>query len=362
MCGLVGCISTYFFGYEIERFQHLALMATMRGKIGGGVVVIPVKQSAPPLIYRDETLSHVVLGNDFCSTVFKKDARHSVIMGHARAPTSGGWDLTDTHPHVHDHVIGMHNGTMKRVRNRTIANDECDSSLLFRHIADEGIDAAVQQSDGAYALTWIDTRAGTINFLRNADRPLYFGHYKDDIGIYYWSSEAEMLHYVLTREQLDEKRPPVIQTLPENQLISMRLSNSAEIRPVHIRQCKKSHLPVIVGGKATSNVPLTKEVVEARRSSFTSVPSSQQPTCLTEDGAPEHWETKVNNWVPAKDVIELLNKGCNACGTSATEEEFHKDNALVWYRPREFICQNCYENEPVAREYAHVELGYGARP
>jgi hypothetical protein len=51
---------------------------------------------------------------------------------------------------------------------------------------------------GAWALTWYDKLDGTLNFLRNDKRPLYYCYSEDKCTIA-WASELDMLSYALRR-------------------------------------------------------------------------------------------------------------------------------------------------------------------
>ncbi len=354
MCGLVGAISTWLSSGEVEIFQHLSLVTTFRGKIGAGVAIVPIKEKKDIEILRDEeTLAHIVLGPDFSRKTMNKDHKISVLMGHARAPTSGNWEIQHTHPHISGHIIGMHNGTFKKVRGIEIGKKDNDSQLLFEHIAQVGIEEAISQVEGPYALSWIDTRANTINFLRNDGRPLYFGHYKTDPNTLYWASEAYALQFVLRRENLDPKDDCIIKHLPVGQILSMRLRNSGEIKPIILKPLKASVPSVTTApNHGNSNLPAVIPFPNKHR------PVREAPAFMVEEneGKPV-WETKENCWFPMRRVEDFLKKGCQACNRAASLHDFWTMDKLVWYKPEEYVCDECYAKDDDVRDYVNRELG-----
>ncbi len=70
---------------------------------------------------------------------------------------------------------------------------------IFASIEQLGIGATVKMMtegrdshDGAWALTWYDKKDGTINFLRNKHRPLFYAYTKDFDRLF-WASEWRMI-------------------------------------------------------------------------------------------------------------------------------------------------------------------------
>jgi hypothetical protein len=161
-----------------------------------------------------------------------KKERNAIIMAHARFPTRGGVSLEETHPHVVDHIMGMHNGTLSKVNNKAVPKDASDSRLFFEEVAAKGIEVAVKKAEGAYALTWTDDKAGTISFLRNEHRPLFFGHYEHDTGTVLWASEAGMLEFVLSRHRGQNQGKVVIKGLAPDHMVSFPLSPRGMMKPV----------------------------------------------------------------------------------------------------------------------------------
>lgn len=202
MCGLAGAMSNSLTTNEVGIFKDLLNVASLRGSQGAGVAVVqtPFSKNISIEILRTKHIAGALAYSPEFEELVKP--RVSTLIGHARLPTKGGLDLDAVHPHRSAHITGVHNGTMHRVAGHDVKEGESDSALLFKAISEVGIKEAIKESSGAYALVWADEREGTINFLRNNWRPLYFknvGWGEKNINTLYWSSEQEMLDFVLSR-------------------------------------------------------------------------------------------------------------------------------------------------------------------
>jgi hypothetical protein len=237
--------------------------------------------------------------------------------------------------------------------------------LFFEDISENGIELAVKKAKGAYALTWIDKRAGTINFLRNAERPLYFGHYKDDTGLLYWASEAGMLHYVLNREKVMPTDEVVIKACPEDLLISFPIRPSGDLKP-HARTVKNYSTSTSVPVVKSTTMLLPPPVDRVPASSDPEIPfppmsrvSQEPPTFLQEEYEGEILrETKYNAWVTETDLKKILAKGCAGCDAPMSIADYWAVNPprIIWYKKNEFLCTKCFDN-PELKGYALNEMG-----
>lgn len=119
------------------------------------------------------------------------------LLGHCRASTRGASLRRNAHPFIFDDVVGTHNGTLDHSSHNTLiakGRFDTDSECIFNEIQAVGIAETVKKFKDradAYALVWFDGRdgeGGSINFLKNDKRPLYYAFSKDNemIG---WSSE-----------------------------------------------------------------------------------------------------------------------------------------------------------------------------
>lgn len=128
----------------------------------------------------------------------------TVFLGHNRLATKGKVNGGNAHPFQYGHIIGAHNGTLdvdswKRLNEVVGYDTDVDSQAIFACIEKIGIEETVAlmtegrtSSEGAWALTWIDLKENTLNFLRNQWRPLWYT-YTDDFKKVLWASEWPMI-------------------------------------------------------------------------------------------------------------------------------------------------------------------------
>lgn len=246
MCGLAGVYTTMISARERKVFDSLMTVSNLRGSLGAGVITA----------HRDDRLMfYKTLNNgvsllnskgfaDLMSDTYSKSA--STIIGHTRAPTKGGTDKDAVHPHDAPNVIGVHNGTLYRVNDKTIPHADSDSKAAYLDISERGIDAFVQGADGAYCLVWVNKEAKTLNFLRNSQRPLYFAKIGTNMKTnkatkpitIFWSSEKIFLQFALGRENYREDEY-VIEELPVNTLVSYSSVARGTIEPLEVRSVAK---------------------------------------------------------------------------------------------------------------------------
>jgi len=147
----------------------------------------------------------------------------SVFLGHNRAATRGVVNNANAHPFTCDHISGAHNGTLtvssyNDLQDAIGEKTGTDSEAIFIAIARLGIDETVKLLQGAWALVWIDKNEGTLNFLRNDQRPFWFG-YSDKLNKVYWASEFWMITAALQSSSSplfkNEKGHSYFQTLPD---------------------------------------------------------------------------------------------------------------------------------------------------
>lgn len=226
ICGLVGAAGKLSFSHE-KAFKTMLILDTLRGIDSTGAVVV----------HRDG--SHDVvksLGNAFNlleSRAFDKamTGSHSVLIGHNRYATQGKVSVRNAHPFEFSDIVGAHNGTLK---NKYYLKDghkfDVDSEALYSHINDLGVEDAIKGLDGAWALTWWNMEEGTLNFLRNKERPLYMSVAKE--GQLFWASEPWMLEVALSREPNLEFTEPVL--LPEDQWHKIQVNDDGSLSKPHV--------------------------------------------------------------------------------------------------------------------------------
>lgn len=202
MCGLVGIVGNLG-NREETTMKKLLMFDYFRGPDSTGVAGIRHSGDAkigkynsyPPALFEMARYREAIVGTS-CK----------VFMGHNRAATKGAVNETNAHPFQCGHIIGAHNGTLldkdkAALETKLGRRFEVDSHALFAAIAEFGIEETIgmltvgefQTGSSAYALTWYDQSDGTMNFLRNDFRPLWFG----------WEENFQRLYYGSTWEIID---------------------------------------------------------------------------------------------------------------------------------------------------------------
>lgn len=195
MCGLFGGMSSWLSPFEIEVVKQLGILSWFRGQDSTGLVSVH-ESSNDTIKYglKKEVVDPATfLGFKSIEPLFE---RPKVLAGHARAATIGDISVKNAHPFNLPSLIGMHNGSIHNFA----AKDKTDSETLFECFEEFGIKETLQEVEhlhGAYALVWIDKTDKTINFIRNNERPLWY--IRGLGGCLFWSSEEEMLNFVVNR-------------------------------------------------------------------------------------------------------------------------------------------------------------------
>lgn len=327
MCGLCGVLSTRLSPQEIASFQHLMTVSTLRGSDGAGFVAAPVKADREFKIVRQPhwTAADLVYSHEFWDIALKDTNKPSnqlsMLMGHARMPTTGGTDEEDCHPHIAQHIVGMHNGTLTKVGRKVTVKDN-DSRMLFDGIATVGIQKTFQETEGSFAVTFIDKKSDTLYFARNKQRPLYWGKIKAHNTIW-WASESVFLEMVLGRLFTGQELK-IYQAKPDT-LVSFR---------VH---------PLGMVGYVDA-VPLDTPASH-------SVPEVKSETQETK-GNNSHGmvETARGKFVALDELKLKLQEGCAYCGKGQTLQD-HLKHKLTWTGVDEFICEDCVKYDEFARDY-----------
>lgn len=140
----------------------------------------------------------------------QKQTKVKAYMGHNRHATMGSLGVEGAHPFVHGDITLCHNGTLVGWSHLPDAlSFDIDSEYLVYYINKVGIDTAVSEIDGAWALSYVDAASNTINFCRNDERPLYFGRLRVKTGkkmavnTWVYGSEKGMLKWIVERNGME---------------------------------------------------------------------------------------------------------------------------------------------------------------
>lgn len=163
------------------------------------------------------------------------------FIGHNRAATRGSVNSYNSHPFHFGNIVGAHNGTLDFGSQYDLEKElgekfGTDSAALICAIDRFGVEYTIPLCRGAWSLVWVNLKEGTINFLRNKERPLWYGFAKDFKRLF-WASEWEMIDYAT---QGNYNEPPFVDNegykyfaTKENTLYSWKIEEivKAEKRP-----------------------------------------------------------------------------------------------------------------------------------
>lgn len=198
MCGLSGVAGRDLYPMDLDFFKDLLYLSAFRGRDSTGVAAIRTKKNAITL------RKHDVEPGEFISAYGSKngylsDSRCDIMMGHARWATMGLVNEANAHPFETSKYVGAHNGTLVETRFRD--PDKTDSEMLFLEMDQRGIVETLTglSRASAWAVSIYDKVTKKLWLGRNDKRTLYVG-FDDSAGVMFWSSELEMLHFVMRRE------------------------------------------------------------------------------------------------------------------------------------------------------------------
>lgn len=176
MCGLIAVISKTKNGFsknQVDMFSQMLHADEVRGMDGTGIFYNNIKNEPKVTVLKAPYRSSFFVGlpeyQAAKETMFKES---NFAVGHNRAATKGKVDASCTHPFRENHIVLVHNGTLYSHK-ELHADYEVDSRAICHSIATIGAHETIEKLDGAFALIWWDTKEKTLNFCRNAMRPLF---------------------------------------------------------------------------------------------------------------------------------------------------------------------------------------------
>lgn len=295
MCGLFGGASSVLSTPELELVFGLSTLSVFRGTDSSGLafgLAPSAKKDKSPgsiVIYKDLLLANelfyrVTNGNRL---VNRPDQAIRYVLGHARAATKGAVTKDNAHPFMFSNIVGAHNGTCAMMVPGNLTEEEkqttkaSDSWHIFNMLNTKPLDEVLERIRwGAFALTWIDRRDNTLNFIRNNERTLFFGL---NHGTLYWASEAGFLEVMKARTrhglQIEEVKPGVHYSLPLN------FGNVRQMREVDKTKILRPQLAVappfhghMFGSPVMDEGPFTEEaLLEAIEEAADAKPETSVP-------------------------------------------------------------------------------------
>jgi len=156
--------------------------------------------------------------------IFKKSINSgSVLVGHNRKATKGEVNDENAHPFNRGDIVLVHNGSL--FNHKQVANTEVDSEAIadaLNEHANGDLADVFGKLTGAYSCVWYDNRDETLNFFRNAARPMYL--YRDTNRTLF-ASEAVMIMYSLIRSNVKWEHEKC-KELPVHHHLKYKLQNN----------------------------------------------------------------------------------------------------------------------------------------
>jgi hypothetical protein len=200
MCGIVGYIGTDI-QKNVSVFKDMLRVDVVRGKDSTGVLF--ANNSAHQVV-KYPCLPEVLMETKAFGKAISKF--WNVYIGHNRFATTGDITVDNAHPFKHDHIIGVHNGT---IRDRSLLPEhkefDVDSDNVIYAIANWGIGRTWSSINGAASLVWWDKKAKTLNMLRNSERPMCFARTVANEGLFF-ASEPWMIMAMAARNGVEIER------------------------------------------------------------------------------------------------------------------------------------------------------------
>lgn len=330
MCGISGAISTFLSQPEVATFRDLMMVSVLRGSDGAGLIAVPRDTQKPITVEKSVgTAAGLAASYKFSDAV--KDTP-SLLIGHARLPTRGDITEDHVHPHSHGDIIGIHNGTMQTVMGRKVEDGESDSSLLIKAIAEHPLQDVIDNSEGAYALVWLDKKARRVHFLRNKDRPLFFA---SSPGTMYWSSEHAMLQFILTRNG--------------------GVNANGKWKYTYLKEYSHFHCPVNASGLQGGVFEQMKEPPKKQKTPpiMVTTTSGEQSSDRGQNYDDPFLRIMPNHYVSEASLRKLLEEtACSwGCNTTATMSEYHAGR-VFFIDKDQYVCKECADRDPIAGQYA----------
>lgn len=346
MCGISGGISNPLILQEKNIIAELTHLGCLRGWNGAGSFVLYKKGTQYSTRKTLSTGTTLVLSKEYNNMLVDSP---QVVVNHCRAPTTGDINLPHTHPFHVGGVIGVHNGTLRRLGGNPIPKDASDSELMFKSIAELGIEKTISEISGAYVIVWFDKNEHTLNFLRNDERTLFFG---STVGIEfpmteYFSSQENFLQFVCGNRNMKVYTRP----LPAHRWIQYdfkdkitKYVDKGEVKPpppktysyADIGEKWKRHSPWdwTLDGKDKTNKKSKKEKKGHN------------------EGHEGYVKSYGNLYVSPEICQGILKKGCDYCREDGTTLEDARAGKLTWLSRAEFLCAECADQVWVKELYA----------
>lgn len=214
MCGLSGIIrKNSKVTFPKAALEDLIYVTQLRGTHSAGMIYSYlekdyIKKTEQHMIghVKEEGLPWNFVKNNKEVGEQQRKLDNKVMAFHCRYATKGGVSKDNAHPFRDGDIVLMHNGTLRNDYQLNNKYFPVDSQAVTHYLAQEDntVQSFVSKAEGAFALIWMDYRDGSLNFVRNDERTLFFAE-NDDFIV--WASEASFLTFINDRHALHLDHP-----------------------------------------------------------------------------------------------------------------------------------------------------------
>lgn len=211
MCGIWGFMSTFssILGNEAKFCEDAMITGAIRGENGTGIIM--ATSHGKVSTYKKKHNPYWLKFDKDFQQAFKLHTSQ-LIIGHNRHATVGEVTDENTHPFKKDHIIMVHNGTIRS--GLDIPAGITDSEVLAQKLAEEGT-TIFEHIFGAWTSVWVNSKENSLNFVCNGDRPFslvkvrpqfnynMYQPSKESFDGWAFASEFGMLAWLLGRNKLD---------------------------------------------------------------------------------------------------------------------------------------------------------------
>ena len=228
MCGLVGMAGATITADELKYMKWALISDTIRGAHSTGVAAVGA--DTKPYIHKQAIPGWDFVDSQGYKTIEKALSKYKenvAVLGHNRYATMGKITAQTAHPFRHNHVTGVHNGTLywhEHLAGGRGAKFDVDSEAIIFALGANNADPVdvLEALDGAYALVWYDDRDKTINFARNEERTLFLAFDRGSHTML-WASEKGMLEWLI--EHVYKYDNFTVEALPVGEMQSFYLDD-----------------------------------------------------------------------------------------------------------------------------------------
>ena len=297
-------------------------------------------------------------------------ANSTVFLGHNRLATKGKVNGLNAHPYQYGKIIGAHNGTLEGTAWSDLEKvigfqTEVDSQAIFAAIDKVGIEETVKLMQGAWALVWIDTEEGTLNFLRNKMRPFWLA-YDAKFERIFWASEYPMIEAAtkmstLPYDMYTTKDGYRFFSTEENQwykidLEDLRKGSSKKPNFIH-KKLEGKEAPPAVTVVGSSPFPRTGNVTsfgkDTTKTSTGTETSTTSRSHTNKNGTVIHMIgspiSPLAGYIKKDKFLELAKYGCSWC---QADVDWGDEGITIYENQDKILCADCSASEHDCRIYS----------